>query len=295
MFLLASGASRHSAGIGLPRGAALGRFRGSHDGRPRVLPGHLIGLVLSGLSTAMMAIPGNAGSAGRRRREQRLGSTQAPVRPVPRVAQAQGRFCVGRKAARSRTGAARRHLHETRMAAGDPGTPGVRKLLSRIFVQAATASSVRSPKCEGLPRRLRRRPAQETASCGRTADAGGRGSEERRVRRPIDGRHLGVRDRETLSLVGPTYDATVENLIMAPRPGSAGGALAARANAITYLPSPRRFAGDHPRRRIEERRHSVTVAAPRRPERLEPHLRQGAEAAADVVRATRPSASAPTR
>ncbi len=52
----------------------------------------------------------------------------------------------------------------------------------------------------------------------------------------IDGRHLGVRDRETLSLVGPTYDATVENLIMAPGQ-EAAIALSPKGNAITYLPS----------------------------------------------------------
>jgi hypothetical protein len=52
----------------------------------------------------------------------------------------------------------------------------------------------------------------------------------------IDGRHLGVRDRETLSLVGPTYDATVENVIMAPHQ-EANVALSPKGNAITYLPS----------------------------------------------------------
>lgn len=52
----------------------------------------------------------------------------------------------------------------------------------------------------------------------------------------IDGKHLGVRDRETLSLVGPTYDATVENLIMAPNQ-EAHVALSPKGNAITYLPS----------------------------------------------------------
>jgi len=52
----------------------------------------------------------------------------------------------------------------------------------------------------------------------------------------IDGRHLGVRDRETLSLVGPTYDATVENLIMAPHQ-EAGVALSPSGKAITYVPS----------------------------------------------------------
>lgn len=52
----------------------------------------------------------------------------------------------------------------------------------------------------------------------------------------IDGRHLGVRDRETLSLVGPTYDATVENLIMAPGQEAQVG-LSPKGNAITYLPS----------------------------------------------------------
>ena len=51
----------------------------------------------------------------------------------------------------------------------------------------------------------------------------------------IDGRHLGVRDRETLSLVGPTYDATVENLTMAPHQEAQVG-LSPKGNAITYLP-----------------------------------------------------------
>jgi hypothetical protein len=52
----------------------------------------------------------------------------------------------------------------------------------------------------------------------------------------VDGRHLKVRDRETLSLVGPTYDATVENLIMAPRQ-EARVALSPKGDAIAYLPS----------------------------------------------------------
>jgi hypothetical protein len=52
----------------------------------------------------------------------------------------------------------------------------------------------------------------------------------------VNGRHLKVRDRETLSLVGPTYDATVENLIMAPHQ-EAGVALSQSGKAITYLPS----------------------------------------------------------
>jgi hypothetical protein len=52
----------------------------------------------------------------------------------------------------------------------------------------------------------------------------------------VDGKHLNVRDRETLSLVGPTYDATVENLIMAPGQ-EARVALSPKGNAIAYLPS----------------------------------------------------------
>ncbi len=52
----------------------------------------------------------------------------------------------------------------------------------------------------------------------------------------VNGRHLKVRDRETLSLVGPTYDATVENLIMAPHQ-EAHVALSPKGNAITYVPS----------------------------------------------------------
>ncbi len=52
----------------------------------------------------------------------------------------------------------------------------------------------------------------------------------------VNGRHLKVRDRETLSLVGPTYDATVENLIMAPHQEARVG-LSPKGNAITYLPS----------------------------------------------------------
>jgi hypothetical protein len=52
----------------------------------------------------------------------------------------------------------------------------------------------------------------------------------------IDGRHLGFHDRETLSLVGPTYDASVENLIMG-KGQEANVALSPHGNAITYLPS----------------------------------------------------------
>ncbi len=54
----------------------------------------------------------------------------------------------------------------------------------------------------------------------------------------IDGRRLKRRDRETLSLVGPTYDATVENLIMGPNQ-TAEVALSPKGNAITYAPSAR--------------------------------------------------------
>jgi hypothetical protein len=52
----------------------------------------------------------------------------------------------------------------------------------------------------------------------------------------VDGRHLKRRDRETLSLVGPTYDAVVENLIMGPGQ-SAEVALSPHGNAIGYRPS----------------------------------------------------------
>jgi hypothetical protein len=54
----------------------------------------------------------------------------------------------------------------------------------------------------------------------------------------VDGRHLKRRDRETLSLVGPTYDATVENLIMGPKQTAQVG-LSPKGNAISYLPSRR--------------------------------------------------------
>ncbi len=52
----------------------------------------------------------------------------------------------------------------------------------------------------------------------------------------IDGRHLKQRDRETLSVVGPSYDATVENLVMG-RGQTAHVTLSPRGNAIGYLPS----------------------------------------------------------
>jgi len=52
----------------------------------------------------------------------------------------------------------------------------------------------------------------------------------------IDGRHLKVRDRETLSLVGPTYDASVENIIMGPGQ-TAEVALSPQGNALGYSPS----------------------------------------------------------
>ena len=54
----------------------------------------------------------------------------------------------------------------------------------------------------------------------------------------IDGRHLRVLDRETLTLVGPTYDATVENLVMAPGQ-VANVRLSPRGNKLTYRSSRR--------------------------------------------------------
>lgn len=57
----------------------------------------------------------------------------------------------------------------------------------------------------------------------------------------IDGRHLKVRDRETLSLVGPTYDASFENIIMGPGQ-TAKVALDPRGNAIGYRASAKTVA-----------------------------------------------------
>jgi hypothetical protein len=54
----------------------------------------------------------------------------------------------------------------------------------------------------------------------------------------IAGRRLRESDHETLSLVGPTYDATVENLVMGPRQ-SAHVDLSPKRNAISYRPSAR--------------------------------------------------------
>ncbi len=59
----------------------------------------------------------------------------------------------------------------------------------------------------------------------------------------IDGRHLKVRDRETLTLVGPTYDASFENIIMGPGQTAAvaidprGNAIGYRASAKTVVPA----------------------------------------------------------
>lgn len=57
----------------------------------------------------------------------------------------------------------------------------------------------------------------------------------------IDGRHLRVRDRETLSLVGPTYDASFENIIMGPGQ-TAEVAIDPRGNAIGYRASAKTVA-----------------------------------------------------
>jgi len=57
----------------------------------------------------------------------------------------------------------------------------------------------------------------------------------------IDGRHLEVRDRETLSLVGPTYDASFENIIMGPGQ-TAEVAIDPRGNAIGYRASAKTVA-----------------------------------------------------
>jgi hypothetical protein len=57
----------------------------------------------------------------------------------------------------------------------------------------------------------------------------------------IDGRHLKVRDRETLSLVGPTYDASFENIIMGPGQ-TAEVAIDPRGHAIGYRASAKTVA-----------------------------------------------------
>lgn len=54
----------------------------------------------------------------------------------------------------------------------------------------------------------------------------------------IDGRGLNLFDRETLTLVGPTYDATVENLVMGPGQ-VANVSLSRRGRALTYRSSRR--------------------------------------------------------
>lgn len=54
----------------------------------------------------------------------------------------------------------------------------------------------------------------------------------------IDGRRLRVEDRETLTLVGPTYDATIENVVMAPGQ-IANVNLSPRGNSLTYRASRR--------------------------------------------------------
>jgi hypothetical protein len=54
----------------------------------------------------------------------------------------------------------------------------------------------------------------------------------------VNGKRLKVADRETLTLVGPSYDATVENLVMAPGQ-VADVRLSPRGNALTYRSSRR--------------------------------------------------------
>ena len=57
----------------------------------------------------------------------------------------------------------------------------------------------------------------------------------------IDGRHLRTRDREALSLVGPTYDARFENIIMGPGQTAEVG-LSPRGNAVGYRASAKTVA-----------------------------------------------------
>ena len=59
-----------------------------------------------------------------------------------------------------------------------------------------------------------------------------------RFRIRIFGTRLRVKDRETLALVGPTYDAAVENIVMGPRQ-VADVHLSARGDALTYRASRR--------------------------------------------------------
>lgn len=54
----------------------------------------------------------------------------------------------------------------------------------------------------------------------------------------VNGDNLGFTDRETLTLVGPTYDATIDNLIMGPHQ-VADVALSPHGDAITYRSSRR--------------------------------------------------------
>lgn len=54
----------------------------------------------------------------------------------------------------------------------------------------------------------------------------------------VDGSNLHFTDRETLSLVGPTYDATIEHLVMGPHQIAAVG-LSPHGNAIAYKSSRR--------------------------------------------------------
>lgn len=87
-----------------------------------------------------------------------------------------------------------------------------------------------------------------------------------RFRVRVDGRGLEFVDRETLTLVGPTYDATVENLVMAPGQ-VAELALSRDGQALTYRGSRRTKAPvvsfGAEARRTSSRVAVVAVGAPR--------------------------------
>lgn len=144
-------------------------------------------------------------------------------------------FCVGRQGQRSRyneirlDGGADRHAHLLIVDGKGRKTGFIgNRLVNRI------------PGAEVIPRASSgpRPTADGGAQYGDSPEPVYRVPKNVRFGIRVNGKRLKLSDRETLTLVGPTYDATIENLVMAPGQ-VADVRLSPKGHALTYRSSRR--------------------------------------------------------
>lgn len=144
-------------------------------------------------------------------------------------------FCVGRQGLRSRynevrlDGGADRHAHLLIIDGRGRKTGFVgNRLVNRI------------PGARVIPRTSSgpRPTAAGGAQYGDSPEPVFKLPKNVRFKIRVNGKHLKVSDRETLTLVGPTYDATIENLVMAPGQ-VANVRLSPKGRSLTYRSSRR--------------------------------------------------------